>query len=608
MTAVMIDRQGTIDRDDALHVQPFGDDSGWHLTVHIADVASGFTPGSSVDVEARRRGRTFYGPANTRTMLPLGVERRLTLSEHQPRATLVVQLHIAVDGTTFDIQLDRATLTDAWALTHEQVATALNDPEHPEHQMLRHAGRLAHVLLAHRRNAGALAVYDLTRGWATDDDGQLVHVDAPERNIGYVIVQEAMIAANAALATWAVTNDVPILFRNHTAAAAAPSAGDLAEDLRAAIAAGAPNAFEATRERLAMVMRPATYDATVRGHYALTLPAYTHATSPLRRYADLATQRQIFAALDGRDLPYSVLELGDLGEQVNTRERERRQLRAVLLKHRAHGSARTAAAADTFAHLTPAQFAPILKRACKDDLYSDELAAETIHRSENGALSKADQHMVLLVATDPQWAAARQAIVNRLVGTPQDAISLLAMHAAPDPTMGMSVDSIVEGPDHARTFTARAALRHGNDTYLGGPRSAPSKKLAEQLAAVRLLAHVVGVQDPSVNVLTAAPEPPAALARPKAARGQHPVSTLNEYTQTGHATDVRWDFKRTGPDHAPKYTAWVAATIAALGELNASGEAGSKAGARERAAATLLERIHSAPGRTQIQQPETSCG
>ncbi|MFC6080999.1 RNB domain-containing ribonuclease [Sphaerisporangium aureirubrum] len=588
---LMIDREGTVDRDDAIHVQP-SSDGGWHLTVHITNVAAALQAGSTWDVQARQRGHTVYGPDWTRSMLPKTLERQLTLSEHQTNVTLAIHLTISGDGTVEQTRITRDMLHYAAAMSYDLVPAALIDSTHPHHTMLRHAASLATTLLERRRSAGALAVYDLIRGWATNDDGQLVKLDALERNSGYLIVQETMIAANAALATWAIEHDVPILFRNHTAAAAAPAAWDLAEDLVVALAAD-PGVLKATRDRLALIVRPATYEATARGHYALTLPAYTHATSPLRRYADLVTQRQIFAALDGRTPPYTVAELDQVAGELNTAARERREQRGQALKTRAHTAARQAAAASGLADLTPAEFTRVLKRACKEGTYTDALAAEAIRRTHAGQLALVDQHMVLSVAADLRWVAARRTILTRVADEPHLAVSLLAMHSQHHGVAPATFTSTVEGQSPQEVFTVLATMALDNGSAWGSSRRAPVKKLAEQLAAVSLLAVLAGVDDPSADVLAPAVPTPAAAAPPPLP-GQNPVSVLNEYGQKGHASGVRWDFKRTGPAHASKFTAWVTATIHGHGELTASGEAGSKAGARERAAAALLEQIHPA--------------
>lgn len=575
---VMIDRQGSPDRDDALHITPDGD--GWTLTVHIADVPVGLPPGGTADTEARRRGHTRYGTWATLHMLPGSLVSRLTLAEHAARPTLAVTLHVDAGGAVTGHQLARAA-TRPTAMDHEQVAAALADPAHPQHEMLTHAERCAQALFAHRRGEGALAVYDLTRGWAVDDDGQLVRLDAPERNVGYIIVQECMIAANSAIAAWAVRNDVPILFRNHTAVAAAPAAADLAADVDAAVLADAPGQLDAARQRLSLIMRAATYDPTVRGHYALTLPAYTHATSPLRRYADLVTLRQVLAALDGGQPPHSPAQLEELAAELNTAAAERRERTAAALKERAHATARAQAAGDVFTHLPPARFTAVLKRAAKEGLHSDALDDEVRRRADAGALALADVAHVLAAVGDA-WLPLRRHLISRAAVEPHTAPSLLAMHTARHDLPAVEYACEVAGQAPQEVFTAQASCGQVS----GASRRAESKKAAQHRAALSLLAALAGVEDPSADAVD---EPRRPSGPPPDIEGQHPVSVLNEYTQAGYVTALTWNVNRAGPAHAPVFTAWVHAEVPDRGELRASGQAGSKAGARERAAGALLE-------------------
>lgn len=582
MTPIMIDRRDSLDRDDALLVAPAAD--GWTLTVHIADVPAGLAPDSPSDIEARRRGHTRYGATTIRHMLPAPLVRRLTLAERATRRTLTVTLHVVDDGTVTSNELARGRVTDPAAMDHEQVAAALTDPAHPHHEMLTHAERCARALYSHRRDAGALAVYDLARGWATDEDGQLVRLDQPDRNVGYIIVQECMIAANAAIAAWAVERDVPILYRNHVATAAAPAAAHLAADLDAAVASQAPSQLDAARQRLALIMRAATYGPTVRGHYALTLPAYTHATSPLRRYADVATLRQILAGLDGATLPYSAAALEQLADQLNTAAAERRERTATALKERAHRADRTAAASDAFTDLPPARFSAIIKRAAKEGLHSEPLDAEIRRRAAADALALADVAHVLAADGD-DWQPLRQALIDRAASEPHTAPSLLAMHTARDDLPAATYAFEVAGQSPEEVFTARASC----GGVSGAARRAGSKKAAQQRAALSLLAALAGADDPSTDAVAEPRRPPA--EPPAVIEGRHPVSVLNEYAQTGYVTELTWNVDRAGPPHAPLFTSWVHVQVAGRGELCASGEAGSKAGARERAAGALLELI-----------------
>jgi ribonuclease R len=580
MTPLMIDASSTRDRDDALWVEPNGD--GWRLHVAVADVASGVAPGSPEDQAARRRGRTVYGPEKHFGMLPSALERALTLTPHKDRPALQVTLEVDSGGVVTSRRLQRATVSGARVLTYQEVPEALADPSHPAHQSLTLAESLAKAMLHVRREAGALAFYDLIRGWAVTEEGDLVRLGDPERNIGYIIVQEAMIAANAAMATWAVENDVPILFRNHFPAAASPAARVLAQDLEAALLDSSLTAMWHVQRRLGLVTRAATYAPHARGHFALTLPAYTHATSPLRRYPDIVTQRQIFAALDGAAAPHGVDELEAIAHELNEMDRLRRERKGEELKERAHRAARSDVHNGELAAVDPQRFSATLKRACKEGLYSESLATETLRRARAEALSLADLHAVLLMAEGEPWRSLKEELVPLLAEQPHRTPSLLSIHAQTCSATPVSYWDETQGNSPAQTFHSQATLGE----VRGAKRRAGTKKAARQQATLSLLARLAGTGDPSADIAPAsAPQRP--VEKRTALNGQNPVAYLNELTQVGHLPELNWKVKQSGPPHAPVFTAYVSAGE----ELRASGSAGTKAGARERAAKALFERL-----------------
>ncbi|GII34390.1 dsRNA-binding motif domain-containing protein [Planotetraspora mira] len=298
-------------------------------------------------------------------------------------------------------------------------------------------------------------------------------------------------------------------------------------------------------------------------------------------------------ALTEQSLPHSVAEFEEVAEQLNTADRECRERKNARHKERVHGAARTAAAAGRFTDLPRAQFAPILKRAVKEDLHSDELADEITRRAAAGLLQIGELEMVLTLGSSPAWEPVRRALVHGMVDQPQHAVSILTGRSARLGLLPVKFRDEATGEAHRLVFTSRAYLPILEEKVkaAGAARRAPSKKTAQQLAVLSLLAAVCGVEDPTTDKAAPTLAPAAAQARTPTP-GQHPVSALNEYASTGYVRDLRFDIKRTGPDHAPKFTAWATATIGDRGELNAKGEAGSKAGAKERAAAALLELAH----------------
>ena len=152
-----------------------------------------------------------------------------------------------------------------------------------------------------------------------------------------------MIAANEAVARWAIEAGVPVPYRIHEA----PDPRKL-EPLRALAAefdlsfpAGNPRSrdvqrlLDAVRGRVeeAVVslqvlksLARARYAAANEGHFGLASPAYLHFTSPIRRYPDLLVHRQLSRWLAD---PSSARALARTALEATARQASAREENAV---------------------------------------------------------------------------------------------------------------------------------------------------------------------------------------------------------------------------------------------------------------------------------------
>jgi len=595
--AVMIDRPGSVDRDDAIGIERVGD--GWRLTVYVADVASGVAPGSAADREAFTRRESAYGGwRGTQKMLPGPVEARLTLAEGRPCAAIAIRVHVLPDGQAGRVDVERATVSSLVALSHSQAAEAVRDRAHPLHEVLREAAAVSEVLLARRRQQGALALYDLLSGWATSEDGVVVRLASYERTIGYKIVQECMIAANTALASWAAQRDLPLLFRNHAAGRVAAPRQTLLDDLDVAFADGSAARLEALRERTLMTLKAAEYAPFMGGHWGLNLPGYLHATSPLRRYADLVVQRVISSHLDDAASPYGQDDLASIAEALNTGARQDREAERDSRKSVAHSAARRGAAATEadYTGLDTSAFHALLKRGCKENIAGAPLVAETARRATEGQLTSLEMQMVLLIAGGPGWEEGRTACLDAIAAAPETAVSVLSVHSQVNglPPVEFAVQTFGQAP--TTVFAAQASWPAGESPVEGARRSASTKKAARHQAALSLLAALADLPDPSLDLAQPAPEtaqPPAAAPGAEAVEGRSPISVLNEYQQIKVISGLSYTMASEGPSHLPTFTCTAQATHDGAAIL-ASASASTKAAAKTAAAAGLLEQVDAA--------------
>ena len=178
-----------------------------------------------------------------------------------------------------------------------------------------------------------------------NDEGVPVSVAIRRKTDATALVEEAMIAANEAVARYLRDAGIPSIFRVHEP----PSSGDLAElvpilqefgyDRHVSLAnfkAGDPFAIQQVlsfaRGRseeflvsslVVRAMKRAVYVDSCEGHFGLASTAYTHFTSPIRRYPDLMVHRMLKVALFGRTGETSGLEsaLARIADHASTAER-----------------------------------------------------------------------------------------------------------------------------------------------------------------------------------------------------------------------------------------------------------------------------------------------
>lgn len=581
--AVTIDAAHSRDLDDAVWVERR--DGGWLAAVHVADVAAAVPPGSPEDVAALARAETVYRARGSDPMLPRELaEGSLSLLPGELRGALSVRMGFAPDGSPLGpARVSVGRVRSRARLAHEDVRAALADPAHGLRPMLAEAAALASALLARRRDSGALAAYDLHRGWATTEDGAVVHVGA-EASVGHMVVQELMVAANAAVARWAVERDLPVPFRNHAPAAAAPDGrASVLADVDAAVRSGAPP--EALRERLTLLLGRASYGRDLRGHFGLSLAAYAHFTSPIRRYADLAAHRQVRAAALGLPPPYDARDVGRICDSLNATLRARRDAASAPHRAAAEREADRAAAAGGLGRAPDAVFERALKLDLARGAPSAGLAAAFEERSARGDLPVVCAALLFARAPrDPAWSPLRAAALASLEGRPHVAVSVLA--AAPDVAPGWPAASYEVSGVGPFTAVARAGA------FASAPRAAPTKKLACQLAAVSLLRAAAGAPDVEPGP-GEAPPAPAAPPKPEVPLPDldDPVSSLQTWCARRGVEAPDYDFRVSGPPHAPR----VDAAVRADGR-QASGVGPSKKDAKRAAATALVARMRREAG------------
>lgn len=139
---VTIDPPGARDLDQAVHVARDG--TGYLVSYAIADVAAFVRPGDPIDLEAHRRGQTFYAPHRRFPLHPPVLsEGAASLLPDRTRPALLWQIRLDADGATQEAFVRRVLVRSRAQLTYDEVQIAL-DTDHADEslELLREVGLL----------------------------------------------------------------------------------------------------------------------------------------------------------------------------------------------------------------------------------------------------------------------------------------------------------------------------------------------------------------------------------------------------------------------------------------------------------------------------------
>jgi ribonuclease R len=318
------------------------------------------------------------------------------------------------------------------------------------------------------------------------------------------------------------------------------------------------------RTRMRMVARAAVYGPTVHGHHGLQLPVYTHATSPIRRFPDLITQRILLAAALGEPSPYDFEDLARAAEHVNDTVEAERHAKAEYFKRRAaEETAKQIATAD-FSSLPYKQFARVLQYAVDRGDLPSGLAADTERRFQARELLLRELATVYLYGRG-ELEPLRERMNRRLAREPQQAQSMVNVYlqdrlggpVSNETNVHWTVEAepAYEGP----LFSAQVSLRYGDETVDSPKRLQRNKKDARNQAALALVASLAGLPDLSADIAaTPRIEGPRKLLVDAAV---NPVEAVQIYAARGALTALSWDFKVDGPSHERVFTCRVSARV-----------------------------------------------
>jgi ribonuclease R len=345
---VTIDGADARDFDDAVYAQRRK--NGWRLVVAIADVSSYVTPGSALDREAELRATSVYFPGRVIPMLPEALSNGLcSLKPDQDRLSLVCDMSINEAGKVVRARFDAAVIRSQARLTYNEVwdwivsgKQEIRPGMGPVSDSLRDLYGLYRALRKARTQRGAIDFESGEVEFSFDEHGAVSDIAPYERNDAHMLIEECMITANVEAAMFLLRNEIRAPFRSHE-----PPPADKLESLEQFLRGlgvkvpwrgrPTPRDFETVVQQIkgredrplimAVLLRAqsmATYQAHNTGHFGLALAAYTHFTSPIRRYPDLLVHRAIYHLLSRqpvKQFPVGPDRMEKLCEQCSHRSR-----------------------------------------------------------------------------------------------------------------------------------------------------------------------------------------------------------------------------------------------------------------------------------------------
>jgi len=369
---VTIDGEDARDFDDAVYCEPLRTRSkksnGWRLWVAIADVSTYVTPDSALDQEAQLRGTSVYFPDYVIPMLPEELSNGLcSLNPEVDRLVVICEMTLSASGRVTQFEFYEGVIHSKARLTYTKVAAMLEERNNKNSLRQQYKQVVSHIddlhslfalLRQERDKRGAIDFETVETKIIFDQQRKIKRIEPVHRNDAHKMIEECMLCANVSAAQFLQQNQIPGLYRVHEGPKEEKLVNlrEFLAELGLYLPGGAKPKPEHYQEVLTQIedrpdahliqtvmlrsMQQAVYQAENEGHFGLNYPAYTHFTSPIRRYPDLLVHRAIRHLIRSRKsaqhvqrvkgaktikkeeiYPYELASLVQLGEHCSLTER-----------------------------------------------------------------------------------------------------------------------------------------------------------------------------------------------------------------------------------------------------------------------------------------------
>ncbi len=318
---VTIDGEDARDFDDAVFCES-KKSGGWRLYVAIADVSHYVKPGTALDEEAQNRGTSVYFPGHVIPMLPEVLSNGLcSLNPEVDRLAMVCEMTISANGKVSGYKFYEGLIRSHARLTYTDVWGMLSQPLTPEGIELRKHRKtlvphieelynLYQTLVSVRADRGTIDFDTVETRIIFGRNRKIDQIVPAQRNDAHKLIEECMLCANVSAARFLEKHELPGLYRVHegptlekqlnlnsflgSLGLSVPSGKITPKDVQLLMqqVKERPD-FHVIQTVVLRSMSQAVYTGDNQGHFGLAFNAYTHFTSPIRRYPDLLVHRAI---------------------------------------------------------------------------------------------------------------------------------------------------------------------------------------------------------------------------------------------------------------------------------------------------------------------------
>ena len=327
-----IDGDDTKDIDDAISIKKL-DNGNYELGVHIADVSNYVIENTALGDKAYERGTSSYLADTVIPMLPHKLSNGIcSLNEGVVRLSMSCVMEIDHKGKVVDYDIFPSYIKSRKKMTYKKVndiiVRGIVAPDYKEFEQDLLMMNELHQILRKEKNGRGYINFDLDEAKVVqDENGKAIDIIKRTREEGEMLIEDFMIAANETVANHIYQMDLPFVYRIH---------GDpkpekvedfmnlvkiLGYKLTGRVNELTPKSmqnildqlkdkpeFEILSSLLLRSMRKAEYSKENIGHFGLASKAYTHFTSPIRRYPDLVVHRLLKKYLVEQDLSMTTIQ------------------------------------------------------------------------------------------------------------------------------------------------------------------------------------------------------------------------------------------------------------------------------------------------------------